>query len=315
MILDTKMKRFGALEPSFSSHCSPSSPSHRRQERRLRFDFVSFRIRTFPSTKRRHEDMNREADIVSSSMSLIALSLASVEGSHEFKKYLSNFEFRISVPGLNKVSLWISWICFEPMSYLDSKTIWTRSRHLKKDLKLWNELIWSLLRWETTPSLAISTKRVTEKNPNEIISIIYVSCHPHSIMAICCGSMEYSIGIRSTRHGLWANERVFLASSSLCYNDKHICVIVILNTRHFWITRKTGSGRPIATREVYICRELVVWKKSLSGRKVGKRGNAVVFACYMGIGALKWLDGWGLVRTVYAVESFGWFWEKVKERV
>ena len=159
------MKRFGAPKPSFSSHCSPSTPAHRRQERRLRFDFVSFRIRTFPSTKRRHEDMNREADIVSSSMSLIALSLASVEGSHEFKKYLSNFEFRISVPGLNKVSLWISWICFEPMPFVDSKAIWTRSRHLKKDLKLWNELIWSLLRWETTPSLASFRQNGSLKKP------------------------------------------------------------------------------------------------------------------------------------------------------
>lgn len=111
-----------------------------------------------------------------------------------------------------------------------------------------------------------------------------MSCHPHSIGAICCGYIEYSIGIRSTRHVLWANERVFFASSSLCYNDKHICVIVILNTRHFCITRKTGSGRPIATREVYICRELVVWKKAWAEGRLGNEGTQLCLPVIWGLG-------------------------------
>ena len=56
---------------------------------------------------------------------------------------------------------------------------------------------------------------------------------------------------------LWAKERVDSDLYSWCYNDNLILLQVIFNTRHGWFAQKTGLGCLIATREVYICRELV----------------------------------------------------------
>ena len=135
------------------------------------------------------------------------------------------------------------------------------------------------------------------------------TCHPHSIKAICCGLVEYSISIRSTRHGLWAKERVFYHSSSLCYNDKHICLKVILNTRHFCHVKKQALGRLIATREVYICRELVVWKKAWAEGRLGNEGTQLCLPVTWGLGFE--MTGWmrlgsnGDARMKALVDS-GW---------
>jgi hypothetical protein len=101
MLLEPKRKRFGGVEALFLIKVFSLIPAHRGQEHRLRSDFVSFQFLTFPSTKIRNEDMNREVDFISSSMSMINLSLAPVERLKNARKHLSNFEFRNPVPAFS----------------------------------------------------------------------------------------------------------------------------------------------------------------------------------------------------------------------
>lgn len=170
--------------------------------------------------------MNREVDFISSSMSMISLSLAPVErlknarrprrvlffsyrcSKHEESEFANSIDFLID-QGFISVHQWVERGVDTLRRAWSFETGWFEAFFIEKQLQTFASFRNQVCLWK---------KPLVFQHKCEI----HMTCHPHSIRAICCRLMDYSIGIRSARHVLWAKERVDSDLYSWCYNDNLI---------------------------------------------------------------------------------------------